>query len=81
MRKTIAKIWPEFLEPVQDLLRHRHLRLGGARNPHLLHVNSGFCAPSAHNWQRLVTILNRFLNSRVMKQTLVKNQPLQNVQI
>ena len=38
------------LEPVQDLLRHRHLRLGGARNPHLLQVNSGFCAPSAHNW-------------------------------
>ena len=42
------------LEPVQDLLHHRHLRLGGARNPHLLHVNSGFSAPSAHNCRRLV---------------------------
>ncbi len=50
-----------FLEPVQDLLRHCHLCLGGARNPHLRRVNSGFCAPSAHNCQQLVTILNRFL--------------------
>ena len=49
------------LEPIQDLLRHYQLRLGGVRNPHLLCVNSGFCAPSTHNLQRLVTILNRFL--------------------
>lgn len=40
---------PCFLDPVQELLRHRHLRLGGAQNPHLLRVNSGFCVPSTHN--------------------------------